>query len=315
MILQLRVGGIPNQETSCGKGSATPFTQLVATSALKQLIRSRFVQAVPAYRFPSSIKQSLTQYHRLPEQQLSLTRELWGNICSPQGVSRSSLLQGNTGTDSSCGPKPEELETGTELQLATHKPLSAFLKGDVNIVTLCIISSYPHRILLIMPVYAWFFSPGHLLHHSSHSGVTTQILWDATCNERVLISLNPKVISDYPILFLTFKSIFPLLSVNYNARFLGTRINVFTFGVGTKGLFAVLSKSDSYTFIRSNSTFLCFLDQATGPLDCLRWQIHFDHTPKGLPRWSKICSQMMRCLKGSSSTGLHVWKPHLMPLT
>lgn len=114
-------------------------------------------------------------------------------------------------------------------------------------------------------------------------------------------------LTDYPTLFLTFKSaVFPLSSVNYNARFLGTRINAFTFGVGTKSLFAVLIKSDSYTSIKSSSTFLLLLDQAISPLDCLQWERHFDHTPKGLPRWSKICWQMMGCLKGPSNTGLEL---------
>lgn len=54
---------------------APSFTQLIATSPLKQLIRSRFVQAVTA-SFPQVIKQSLTQYHRLSEKQISLTGQL-----------------------------------------------------------------------------------------------------------------------------------------------------------------------------------------------------------------------------------------------
>lgn len=152
-----------------------------------------------------------------------------------------------------------------------------------------------------------FFPPGHLLHHSSTLKCdNTDTLGYNMQLESPRFTESRSDLTDYPILFLTFKSIFPLLYVNYNVRFLGTRINVFTFGVGTKGPFAVLTKSDSYTFIRSNSTFLCFLHQATGPSDCLQWQIHFDHTPKRLPRWSKICSQTMRYLKGSSSTGLQL---------
>lgn len=150
------------------------------------------------------------------------------------------------------------------------------------------------------------FSPGHLLHHAStHKCDNTDIVG---CNVQLLsphFTESPSDLTDYPTLFLTFKSIFLLLSVNYNARFLGTRIYVFTFGVGTKSLFAVLIKSDSYTFIRSNSTFLFFF-QATSPPDGVPWQIPFDHTPKGLPRWAKICQQTMGCLKGPSNTGLQL---------
>lgn len=113
-------------------------------------------------------------------------------------------------------------------------------------------------------------------------------------------------LTDYTMLFLTFKSIFPLKSVTYNAGFLGTKVNAFTFGVDAKGLFAVLIKSDSYTFIKPKSTLLFFLDQATPPLDCLQQEVHFDHTSKGLPRWSGIT---MGCLKGPSNTGLQLKAP------
>lgn len=48
-------------------------------------------------------------------------------------------LQGNKGTDSSCDPQPGQLgRRATQLEMATHRTLLAFLKKEVTIIMYCI---------------------------------------------------------------------------------------------------------------------------------------------------------------------------------
>lgn len=100
MILQLRVGGILNRETSRGKCHPSP--SLLQLACLNNWLGADLYKLLQPTCFPQVLKQSLTQSHRLPEQQRFLTRELWGatNSLSPhcsKGMQEHTAARGTAG--------------------------------------------------------------------------------------------------------------------------------------------------------------------------------------------------------------------------